>query len=118
MFPNDVSESTKDLIVWMMEPNKDDRPQRVLDATRKLNQTKVNRKDMNCAKTDSPSKSKNDDTAKIVMIFIFLCACSVAVSYVLPSWKDESLLTRIIWSPLGALTILVIWSAIVDFFED
>ncbi len=29
MFPNGVSESTKNLIVWMMEPNKDDRPQSI-----------------------------------------------------------------------------------------
>ena len=31
MFPNDVSESTKDLIVWMMKPNKEERPQNIDD---------------------------------------------------------------------------------------
>jgi serine/threonine protein kinase len=36
MFPNDVSESTKNLIVWMMKPNKEERPQSLESVLLKL----------------------------------------------------------------------------------
>jgi len=42
MFPSNVSSSTRDLIVWMMKPNQEERPQTVEDIQRQLNRAKVN----------------------------------------------------------------------------
>ena len=37
-FPSNVSSSTRDLIVWMMKPDKEDRPQSILDIRRRQKQ--------------------------------------------------------------------------------
>ena len=47
-FPSDVSSSTKDLIIWMMKPNRGERPQMVKGMNQANTQQKSNKTSLNC----------------------------------------------------------------------
>jgi len=58
-FPSNISSSTQDLIVWMMEPDKEDRPQVTKDIQRLSNQAKENDESGNDVIIDDESTSNS-----------------------------------------------------------
>jgi serine/threonine-protein kinase len=94
MFPSNVSSSTRDLIVWMMKPNQEERPQTVEDIQRQLNRAKVN--------SESTIIDRNEyKTSEVTQPY------SSSTTYSSSSQSEGSEKWYIIW--VIFLTILCIW---------
>ena len=94
MFPSNVSSSTRDLIVWMMKPNQEERPQTVEDIQRQLNRAKVN--------SESTIIDRNEyKTSEVTQPY------SSSTTYSSSSQSEGSEKWYIIW--VIFLTILSIW---------
>lgn len=87
-FPSNVSSSTRDLIVWMMEPDKEDRPQVTKDIQRLSNQAKENDESGNDVIIDDEStsnsysfsgvlNSRNPTQAPYIVYMIVSLICSL-----------------------------------------
>ena len=94
MFPSNVSSSTRDLIVWMMKPNQEERPQTVEDIQRQLNRAIVN--------SESTIIDRNEyKTSEVTQPY------SSSTTYSSSSQSEGSEKWYIIW--VIFLTILSIW---------
>ena len=60
MFPSNISSSIQDLIVWMMKPNRNDRPQRIVDIQRLCNR---NQEENEKTKIDTNKATRYDSTS-------------------------------------------------------
>ena len=61
-FPSNVSSSTRDLIVWMMKPNREDRPQSILEIRRRQKQIQKDNERTVVEESNTKTKSNNSFT--------------------------------------------------------
>ena len=78
-FPSNVSSSTRDLIVWMMKVNKDERPQCVKDLLTTLNtKTKLNQ-DMSSPNNKESNMGLSENTFDTIMTLLSFIGIVLAV---------------------------------------
>ena len=130
-FPSNISSQTQDLIVQMMKVNRNERPQSVSQIIAIFDKegrtVSDNRKGGNLHNEEwNPQKEDSDHSnyTKVILGIVFFSACGVALTYLpiwyyfYPSWESLGLWSRIIFSPLLGLPLMIGWSVFLSWLEE
>ena len=119
-FPSNISSSTRDLIIWMMKPDREDRPQNVLEIQRLSNRAKENDE----ITSNSQLNSFNPTKAPYIVYMLVSVICSIFVSglFLILAWFIVSPLREILVSfnisPNVVFGILVVYILVVLFMGE
>ena len=119
-FPSNISSSTRDLIIWMMKPDREDRPQNVLEIQRLSNRAKENDE----ITSNSQLNSFNPTKAPYIVYMLVSVICSIFVGglFLILAWFIVSPLREILVSfnisPNVVFGILVVYILVVLFMGE
>ena len=119
-FPSQISSSTQDLIVWMMKPDRENRPQSILEIQRLSNRAKENDE----ITSNSQLNSFNPTKAPYIVYMLVSVICSIFVGglFLILAWFIVSPLREILVSfnisPNVVFGILVVYILVVLFMGE